>query len=65
MELKQQVELLQNDWDTSDRWKYVKRPYSAENVVKLRGSLQAEYTLARLGAQKLWDSYRWSSNSKR
>lgn len=55
MELKQQVELLQNDWDTSDRWKYVKRPYSAENVVKLRGSLQAEYTLARLGAQKLWD----------
>ena len=55
MELKQQVELLQNDWDTNDRWKYVKRPYSAENVVKLRGSLQAEYTLARLGAQKLWD----------
>ena len=55
MELKQQVELLQTDWDTNDRWKYVKRPYSAENVVKLRGSLQAEYTLARLGAQKLWD----------
>ncbi|MFT3755095.1 MAG: isocitrate lyase [Pseudoxanthomonas sp.] len=45
---------IQKDWDTNPRWKGVKRNYSASDVVRLRGSLQPEYTLARRGAEKLW-----------
>ena len=45
---------LRKDWDTNPRWKGIKRPYSAEDVVRLRGSVQVEQTLARLGAEKLW-----------
>ena len=54
MNLNEQVQDLKNDWEMNERWTYVKRPYSAEEVVKLRGSLQPEYTLARVGAEKLW-----------
>jgi isocitrate lyase len=49
-----EVEALQKDWETNPRWKGVKRSYRAEEVVKLRGSLRAEYTLAKRGAEKLW-----------
>ena len=52
MNLNEQVLELKNDWEMNERWAYVKRPYSAEEVVKLRGSLQPEYTLARIGAEK-------------
>ncbi len=45
---------LQQDWDVNPRWKGIKRPYSVEEVLKLRGSIDIEYTLARNGAQKLW-----------
>lgn len=45
---------IQKDWDTNPRWKNVKRTYSAADVVRLRGSVQPEYTLARRGAEKLW-----------
>ena len=55
MNLNEQVLELKNDWEMNERWSYVKRPYSAEEVVKLRGSLQPEYTLARIGAEKLWN----------
>ena len=55
MNLNEQVLELKNDWEMNERWAYVKRPYSAEEVVKLRGSLQPEYTLARIGAEKLWN----------
>ena len=51
----QQVAALQQDWDTNPRWKGVVRNYSAEDVVRLRGSLQVEHTLAKRGAEKLWD----------
>ncbi|PID59913.1 MAG: isocitrate lyase [Gammaproteobacteria bacterium] len=51
----QQIDELQKDWDTNPRWKGVTRPYSAEDVVRLRGSLPIEYTLARRGAEQLWD----------
>jgi isocitrate lyase len=51
---KKQVELLLKDWATNPRWEGVSRPYSAEEVVKLRGSVMVEHTLARLGAEKLW-----------
>lgn len=45
---------LTNDWATNPRWKNVKRPYAAQEVLKLRGSVKIEYSLARLGAEKLW-----------
>ncbi|SDI60148.1 isocitrate lyase [Natribacillus halophilus] len=52
----QQVDELNRQWETEERWQGVERPYSAEDVVRLRGSLQIEHTLARKGAEKLWDS---------
>jgi isocitrate lyase len=45
---------LRKDWETNSRWKGLKRPYKAEDVVRLRGNVQVEHTLARLGAEKLW-----------
>jgi isocitrate lyase len=45
---------LRKDWRENPRWKGIKRPYRAEDVVRLRGNLQIEQTLARLGAEKLW-----------
>ena len=45
---------LRKDWETNSRWKGIKRPYKAEDVVRLRGNVQVEHTLARLGAEKLW-----------
>jgi isocitrate lyase len=50
-----QIEKLYNDWMTNPRWENVKRPYIAEDVVKLRGSVIVEHTLAKLGAEKLWN----------
>lgn len=50
----QQVVSLQKAWETNARWQHVKRPYSAEDVVRLRGSLHIEYTLARRGSERLW-----------
>ena len=46
---------IRKDWDTNPRWKNVKRDYSAEEVVKLSGSVKIEYSLANQGAEKLWD----------
>ena len=45
---------LQKDWAENPRWQGIKRDYSAEDVVRLRGSLTVEHTLARRGAEKLW-----------
>lgn len=45
---------LEKKWREDPRWKGIKRPYSAEDVLKLRGSIRIEYTLADLGAKKLW-----------
>jgi isocitrate lyase len=50
----EQIKALQSEWAESPRWKGVQRDYSAEDVVKLRGSVLIEHTLARLGAEKLW-----------
>jgi len=46
---------LKKEWESNPRWKTTKRPYSAEDVVRLRGSVQIEHTLARRGAEKLWN----------
>jgi isocitrate lyase len=50
----QQVAALQKDWDTNPRWKGIHRSYSAADVVRLRGSLVVEQTLAKRGSEKLW-----------
>jgi isocitrate lyase len=49
-----EVQALEQDWARNPRWKGVKRGYSAEDVVRLRGSLRVEHTLAKRGAEKLW-----------
>jgi isocitrate lyase len=46
---------LQKEWAENPRWQGIKRNYSAEDVVRLQGSLQQEYTLARRGSEKLWN----------
>ena len=46
---------IHKDWDTNPRWKNVKRDYSAEDVVKLSGSVNIEHSLAKQGSEKLWD----------
>ncbi|MFQ5750764.1 MAG: isocitrate lyase, partial [bacterium] len=51
----QQIAKLLHYWSNDPRWQGVKRPYLAEEVVSLRGSLQIEHTLARMGAQRFWD----------
>ncbi|TPE69452.1 isocitrate lyase [Halalkalibacterium halodurans] len=48
------AEKLEMSWSNDVRWQGVERPYSGEEVVKLRGSLKIEYTLAKTGAEKLW-----------
>jgi isocitrate lyase len=45
---------LETRWSTEDRWSGIERTYSAEDVVRLRGSVVEERTLARLGAERLW-----------
>ena len=54
MTREQQVAALQKEWDTNPRWKGIHRSYSAADVVRLRGSLVVEQTLARRGSEKLW-----------
>jgi isocitrate lyase len=51
----QQIDDLVSDWLSNPRWTGKQRPYSAEEVVNLRGSVQIEHTLARMGADKLWN----------
>lgn len=51
----ERIDALKKDWAENPRWKGIKRPYTAEEVVSISGSVQVEYTLAKNGAQKLWD----------
>src|SRR5260370_37467612 len=46
---------LEREWESNRRWAGITRPYSAEDVVRLRGSIQVEHTLAKLGADRLWN----------
>jgi isocitrate lyase len=55
MTREQQIAALEKDWAENPRWKGIKRTYSAADVVRLRGSIQPENTLARRGAEKLWN----------
>lgn len=51
----QQIQAIEKDWAENPRWKGIKRGYSAEDVVNLRGGLQPAHTLAQRGADKLWE----------
>ncbi|MEM9304982.1 MAG: isocitrate lyase [Pseudomonadota bacterium] len=56
------AEQLTQEWQTDPRWQGVERAYDADEVVRLRGTVPVDYTLARLGAEKLWgylDSEAW------
>ncbi|MFB9758342.1 MULTISPECIES: isocitrate lyase [Bacillaceae] len=48
------IQQLQESWEMDSRWKGITRPYTAEDVIRLRGSIDIEHTLARRGAEKLW-----------
>jgi isocitrate lyase len=51
---RQQVVEMTEQWEMDPRWQGIERPYSAEDVLRLRGSITIEHTLARLGAERLW-----------
>lgn len=54
MSTQKRAEFLKKDWELNPRWKGVLRPYTAEDVIRISGSYEIEYTIARLGAEKLW-----------
>ncbi|TDJ64586.1 MAG: isocitrate lyase [Proteobacteria bacterium] len=54
LSFQEQVDRLKADWASNPRWSGVRRDYKAQDVVRLRGSVQVEHTLARRGAEKLW-----------
>jgi isocitrate lyase len=54
------AEQLCQDWSNNPRWAGITRPYSAEDVVRLRGTVAVEHSLAKLGAEKLWKSLQTS-----
>ena len=51
----EQILSLQKSWKEDPRWKEIRRPYQAEEVVQLRGSLRIRHTLAETGARRFWD----------
>ena len=50
----ERIAAIEKDWAENPRWKGIKRDYTAEDVERLRGSVQVEHTIARQGAEKLW-----------
>jgi isocitrate lyase len=50
-----EVRTLQRQWAENPRWRGITRGYGAEEVIRLRGSVVEEHTLARRGAERLWD----------
>ncbi|WP_010192215.1 isocitrate lyase [Bacillus sp. m3-13] len=55
MRREERIAQLEESWELEQRWNGVERPYSAEEVMRLRGSIDIEHTLAKRGSQKLWD----------
>jgi len=55
MKTNEKIQELIADWATNPRWKGIKRPYTAEEVIKLQGSYQIEHSIAKRGSQLLWD----------
>ena len=50
-----EADALEREWETAPRWRGVERHYSAEDVIRLRGSFPVEQTIARRGAERLWE----------
>ncbi|MDC8004436.1 isocitrate lyase [Aureisphaera galaxeae] len=55
MKIEDRIQELVTDWTVNPRWKGIERPYTAAEVVKLQGSYKLEHSIARLGAEKLWN----------
>lgn len=55
MNKQERINQLVTDWTTNPRWEGIERPYTAEEVVNLSGSYRIEYTIAKLGAERLWN----------
>src|SRR3989442_3600303 len=55
MDKQEFVSTLEREWTTDSRWDGITRPYGAGDVYRVRGSIDIEYTLARLGAARLWE----------
>jgi isocitrate lyase len=53
--ISQQAANLREQWETDPRWADISRTYTAEDVIRLRGSITEEHTLARRGAERLWE----------
>ncbi|MFQ3610939.1 MAG: isocitrate lyase [Fimbriimonadales bacterium] len=53
--IKERVAEIERDWRENPRWHGVERPYSAEDVVRLQGSVRIQHTLAEMGAKRLWE----------
>ncbi len=54
MSMKEQAQALQREWEQDPRWADIRRDYTAEEVVRLRPSVHMEYSLAQVGARRLW-----------
>ena len=52
--IQEEAERLAAAWEADERWQGIRRPYTPEQVIRLRGSLPVEHTLARIGAERLW-----------
>ncbi|EKN70523.1 isocitrate lyase [Schinkia azotoformans] len=50
----ERIAKLEESWRLDSRWKGIERPYSAEDVIRLRGSIDIEHTLAKVGSERLW-----------
>lgn len=55
MKTQERIQQLTKEWETNPRWNNVQRPYTAEEIVALQGSYVIEHTVAKIGAQKLWN----------
>jgi len=53
-----ETKALERDWEKNDRWRGIVRDYTADDVMRLRGSIDITYTLAAMGAHRLWDLLR-------
>ena len=54
MNTEHEIKRIEADWATNERWKGARRGYTAADVVRLRGTVRVEHSLARMGAEKLW-----------
>ncbi|HEY5861202.1 MAG TPA: isocitrate lyase, partial [Actinomycetota bacterium] len=53
--IREQAADLERRWSTDPRWKGVERTYTAEDVIRLQGSFHVEHSIARAGAERLWE----------